>query len=150
MAVETVAPVLRSITIECSPEHAFNVFTRRIAEWWPLDTYSVYEGEAAGVSFEPGVGGRIVERSNAGEESIWGEVLVWEPGSRLVYTWHPGRSADEPSTEVDLRLVAVGDATRVELEHRGWEALAEPEQSRSGYDEGWGFVLGCYVAAATA
>ncbi len=150
MAVETVAPVLRSITIECSPEHAFSVFTGRIGAWWPLDKYSVYEGEAAGVSFEPGVGGRIIERSNAGEESIWGEVLVWEPGSRLVYTWHPGRPEDEPSTEVELRFVAAGDATRVELEHRGWEALAEPEQSRSGYDEGWAFVLDCYVAAAAA
>ncbi len=150
MTVETVAPVMRSVTIECSPEHAFSVFTERIGEWWPLDTYSVYEDQAAGVSFEPGVGGRIVERSKAGEESSWGEILAWEPGRRLVYTWHPGHSPDEPSTEVELRFVPVGDATRVELEHRGWEALAQPEETRSAYDQGWPLVLGRYVGAASA
>ena len=150
MAVETVAPVLRSITIECSPEHAFSVFTERTGEWWPLERYSVYESEAAGVVFEPGAGGRIVERSNAGEESVWGEILVWEPGRRLVYTWHPGHEPGEPSTEVELRFLAVGDATRVELEHRGWETLAKPEQTRSGYDQGWPGVLALFAAAAAA
>lgn len=150
MAVETVAPVLRSVTIECSPEHAFSVFTERIAEWWPLDTYSVYENQSADVSFEPGVGGRIVERSKTGEESIWGEILVWEPGERLAYTWHPGNGPGDPSTEVELRFVAVGESTRVELEHRGWEALAQPEEARSAYEQGWPRVLGRYVETAAA
>ena len=150
MAVETVAPVLRSITVECAPEHAFSVFTERTAEWWPLPTHSVYEHEAASVVFEPGVGGRIVERSASGEESIWGEILVWEPPHRLVYTWHPGHDADDPVTQVELRFVAAGDATRVELEHRGWEALAKPEESRAGYEQGWPVVLDRFVAAAAA
>ena len=150
MAVETVAPVLRSVTIECSPEHAFSVFTERAEDWWPLDRHSVYEGEAASVVFGPGVGGRIVERSKAGEESVWGEILVWEPGQRLVYTWHPGHEPDEPSTEVELRFVAVGDGTRVELEHRGWEALAQPEETRSGYEQGWPGVLALFADAAAA
>ena len=99
--------------------------------------------------FEPGVGGRIVERSKAGEESNWGEILVWEPPSRLAFTWHPGSAPDEPSTEVELRFVAVGDATRVELEHRGWEALAKPEETRSGYEQGWPGVLARYAAATS-
>lgn len=150
MAVETIAPVMRSVTIECSPEHAFSVFTDRIGDWWPLKTYSVYEGEAAGVVFEPGVGGRIVERSENGEESVWGEILVWEPNFRLAFTWHPGHGADDPATEVELRFAAVGDATRVELEHRGWEALAKPEETRSGYEQGWPGVLGLYADAAVA
>ena len=150
MAVETIAPVLRSVTVECSPEHAFSVFTERIGEWWPLSQYSVYEGEVAGVDFEPRAGGQIVERSKAGQESSWGEILVWEPYSRLVFTWRPGHGPDDPSTEVELRFLAVGDATRVELEHRGWEALAEPEKSRSGYEQGWAGVLALYAKAATA
>lgn len=150
MAVKTIAPVMRSITVERSPEDAFRIFTERIAEWWPLHTYSVYGDDATGVVFEPGVGGRIVERSKAGEESSWGEILVWEPAHRLSYTWHPGNAPGEPFTEVELRFVAVGDATRVELEHRGWEALAEPEQTRSGYDEGWPGVLERYAAATAA
>jgi uncharacterized protein YndB with AHSA1/START domain len=150
MAVETVAPVMRSVTIECSPEHAFSVFTGRIGEWWPLDTYSVYENEVAGVTFEPRAGGRIVERSRSGQESSWGEILVWEPPSRLGFTWRPGHAPEDPSTEVEVRFVAVGDSTRVELEHRGWEALAEPQTTRDTYDQGWPGVLALYAAAAAA
>ena len=45
MAVETVAPVLRSVTVECAPEHAFRVFTERLGEWWPLETHSIYGGD---------------------------------------------------------------------------------------------------------
>ena len=150
MAVETIAPVLRSVTVECTPEHAFRVFTERLGDWWPLGKYSVYGEEAASAAFEPGVGGRIVERSRAGEESSWGEILAWEPPTHVAFTWHPGHAADEPSTEVELRFVAVGDATRVELEHRGWEVLAKPEETRSSYDQGWPAVLDRYAAAASA
>lgn len=150
MAVETVAPVLRSVTVECAPEHAFRVFTERLGEWWPLETHSIYGGDVDDAFFEPGEGGRIVERSKAGEESNWGEILVWEPPSRVAFTWHPGSAPDEPSTEVELRFVAVGEATRVELEHRGWEALAKPEETRSGYEQGWPGVLARYAAATAA
>jgi len=150
MAVETAAPVMRSVTVQRSPEDAFRIFTERTAEWWPLATHSVYEHEAASVVIEPGPGGRIVERSTSGAESIWGEILVWEPPHRLAYTWHPGYDQGDPVTEVELRFVAVGDATRVELEHRGWEALAKPEESRAGYAEGWPVVLARFVAATAA
>ena len=103
-------------------------------------------GRGGGLVFGPGVGGRIVERSTSGDESIWGEILVWEPPHRLVYTWHPGYDPDDPLTEVELRFVAVGEATRVELEHRGWEALAKAEETRNSYAEGWPVVLGHFVA----
>ena len=42
-----------------------------------------------------------------------------------------------------MRFAADGDATRVELEHRGWE---KPED-RTSYDEGWEVVLGKLVEA---
>ncbi len=64
-----------------------------------------------------------------------------------MYTWHPGYDADDPVTEVELRFVAVGETTRVELEHRGWEALAKPEETRASYVQGWPVVLGRFVAA---
>jgi uncharacterized protein YndB with AHSA1/START domain len=150
MTVETVAPVLRSVTVECTPEHAFRVFTEQVGDWWPLEKYSIYGEDVAGAWFEPGADGRIVERSKAGDESNWGEILIWEPPTRVAFTWHPGSAPDEPSTEVELRFIAVGDATRVELEHRGWEALAKPEETRNGYDQGWPAVLEHYAAAAGA
>ena len=39
----------------------------------------------------------------------------------------------------------LSDPTRVELEHRGWENVAEePAAKRDDYDTGWGYVLGVY------
>src|ERR1700690_2329500 len=104
MAVETVAPVMRTITVECSPEDAFRIFTERIADWWPLRTHSVYHKDAETVLIEPAVGGRILERSRSGEESSWGEILVWEPPHRLACTWHPGYGPDDPGTGGELRV----------------------------------------------
>ena len=145
MAVDTVAPIMLTITVERSPEDAFRIFTEQTAEWWPLRTHSVHTAESASVVIEPGVGGRLLERSTSGEESSWGEILVWEPPQRLVSTWHPGSAPGEGATEIEVRFTAVGGATRVDLEHRGWDALAGT--MRDSYCGGWTTVLGEFVAA---
>ncbi len=148
MAVETIAPVMCTITVERTPDDAFRIFTERTAEWWPLRTHGVFTHDAASITIEPGVGGRLLERSTTGEESSWGEILVWEPPHRLVYTWHPGYAPGEGVTEVELRFAAVGDATRVDLEHRGWETLGDrASTTRDAYSNGWLTVLDRYIAA---
>ena len=149
MTVGTLPPVLRSVVVGRPPEDAFRIFTERIGDWWPLGSHSVYEDESAGVALAPGPGGRIVERSRSGEECAWGEILLWEPPHRLAYTWHPGYEPGEPATEVELRFTAVAGGTRVELEHRGWEALGgRAVRTREDYAEGWPRVLDRYAAAA--
>jgi uncharacterized protein YndB with AHSA1/START domain len=77
-----------------------------------------------------------------------GEVTIWEPPSRLVYLWHLQRERAE-ATEVEIRFAAVGSTgTRVEIEHRGWEALgAEDEPWRDRNHGGWVTLLPWYVAA---
>ena len=75
------------------------------------------------VVLQGGVGGRIYERTADGVEHDWGEVTVWEPPTRLAYLWHLGRDRAD-ATEVEIRFLAQGAAaTRVEIEHRGWERL---------------------------
>ena len=39
-ATETEA-IKRSVTVDCSVEHAFATFTERIHEWWPLAKHSI-------------------------------------------------------------------------------------------------------------
>ena len=136
-------PIRRSIVVSCSVEQAFRVFTEGMSTWWPLDTHSraVDEGleevTAVGVEVEPRAGGRILERLSNGERISWGEVLVWEPPSRLAIGWKPNRKP-QPPTELELSFRHEGPGTRVTLEHRGWERLGEGAvKVRDGYVEGW-------------
>jgi hypothetical protein len=57
----TTEAITKQIRVDANPETAFDVFTGRIGDWWPLEHYSVF-GREATVAFE---GDRIVERSPA-------------------------------------------------------------------------------------
>ena len=146
MSAQTTAPpILRTVTVAVDAERAFEVFTRRIGDWWPLQSHGCFERDSAGVRFE---NDRIVERSTTGEEASWGEVLAWEPPTRIAFTWHPGYAEGEPSTEVEVRFRAQGGTTVVELEHRGWERLGErAREARASYHDGWDIVLGRFASA---
>jgi uncharacterized protein YndB with AHSA1/START domain len=144
--------IRKSITVECSPEHAFETYTARIGSWWPLETHSIggMGGDRlAEAFFEPGVGGRLYERMSSGEEREWARVLVWEPPRRFVINWHV--NPDNPSTEVEVTFTPEGDGTRVEVEHRGWERYGErAAEAFSDYNSGWEPVLARFVEAAAA
>lgn len=143
-----IEPVRKSVTVAAPIEHAFRVFTERTTDWWPLGTHSVREELAQAAVIEPRVGGAVYELWRDGRDD-WGRVTAWEPPHRLVFTWHPGRGADE-ATEVEVRFSERGGATLVELEHRGWEARgARAAEIRGYYDEGWNAVLARYVEAAS-
>ena len=62
-------------------------------------------------------------------------------------SWYPGHD-DSQATELEVRFSAEGAATRVDLEHRGWEILgARAPEARTSYDGGWTTVLGHYSTA---
>ncbi len=134
------APVLRSAHVSRPPAQTFALFTDHLSAWWPLPTHSVFGREAASVRI---VDGRLVETALDGRESVWAEVLHWEPPRRLVLAWHPGRGPDEAS-EVEVRFVAHDDGTWVQVEHRGWERFgADAVVRRDLYSRpnAWGYVL---------
>lgn len=147
---ESEMAIRKSITVACSVEEAFRVFTEEIASWWPLATKSVGQEEAVTLVVEPRLGGRVYERVRSGEEHEWGAILVWEPPHRLAFTWHPGR-APETSQEVAVTFSGVGEETRLDLVHRGWERLVAPgAEIPAHYLSGWEEVLARYVEAAGA
>lgn len=144
-----VKPVRKSVLVEARVEHAFRVFTERMGEWWPVKTHSVHEELADGAGLEPRLGGTVYELWRDGREN-WGEITVWEPPHRLVFTWHPGLRPEE-TTEVEVHFTADGDSTLVELEHRGWEARGDrAAEVRAAYDGGWIGVLEQYARVAAA
>jgi uncharacterized protein YndB with AHSA1/START domain len=145
-----IEPVRKAITVACTVEHAWAVFTDGIATWWPLRTHSLAEAAAVTCWLEARVGGRLMERTDDGTEHEWGRVVACEPPTRLVVAWQP--TPDRPvATEWEIRLSHEGDGTSVVLEHRGWELLGERGgELRSSYDAGWTRVLDLYAARASA
>ena len=147
MTATPIEPLRLSFEVDCAPDHAFMTWTERIATWWPAD--HTVTGEAhLQVVVEGRVGGRIYERTTSGLEHEWGEVVAWEPPDRLVYLWHLRRDRAD-ATEVEIRFRPVGDATRVEIEHRGWERLgADGTAARDRNFGGWSTLLPHFIDAA--
>ncbi len=140
------APLRMSFDVACSVEHAFDVWTNRIDTWWPPD-HSVSGEPDIEVHLQGEVGGRIYERTADGTEHDWGEVTQWTPPTRLAYLWHLRRDRTD-ATEVEITFVADGpDATRVEIEHRGWEQLADGQQWRERNVVGWESLVPHFVRA---
>ncbi|HKD34857.1 MAG TPA: SRPBCC family protein [Gaiellaceae bacterium] len=139
--------VRKSVVVDCSPEHAFEVFTDRLDTWWPFESHRPGEAMPVSATFEPRIGGRVYHTLADGKELEWATVLVWEPPARFVVDWHVTPSS--PPTELEVRFVPESDGTRVELEHRGWERYGErATEVRASYNEGWDVVLKPFVASA--
>ena len=138
------APLKMSFDVACSAEHAFSVWTSRIGMWWPPD--HTVTGQADLVVFQSGVGGRIYERTADGVEHDWGEVTLWKPPTQLAYLWHL-RADRATATEVEINFLPQGaEATRIEIEHRGWERLGNAgDEWRDRNRVGWHTLLPHYL-----
>jgi uncharacterized protein YndB with AHSA1/START domain len=148
-------PVVRhQVVVPGTPERAFAAFTERFDAIKPRE-HNMLGSPIVSTTFEPRVGGHIVDRSEDGSECRWARVLLFDPPDRLVFSWDIGptwqlETDPENASEVDVRFVADGpDRTRVELEHRhldrhgaGWPQL------RAGVDEeqGWPLYLARYAS----
>ena len=138
---EPIEPVRKRRDVALSPERAFELFTERMGEWWPLPTHSIAEQDAVGVRFEGRVGGRVVELTASGAEFVWAEVRTWDPPHRFVLSWHPAVEPEASST-VEVRFVATPARCRVELDHHDLDEHGEVGRAmREQYDPGWDQVL---------
>jgi hypothetical protein len=142
-------PLRLSFTVACPPEHAFATWAHRTSLWWPAG-HTVTGAQGLEIVLEPRVGGRIFERTTAGREEDWGEVVLWEPPRRLGYLWHL-RADRTDVTEVEVAFTGQDDgSTRVDIEHRGWDRLGERAPAwRERNQRGWRGIIPTYVAACT-
>jgi len=138
---EKPAPIQQSVHVDCPVEDAFQIFTERFAEWWPLALYSVSGQEAESCDIEPWTGGRVLERTRSGEEHDWGSVTLWDPPRRLEFTWHPDLPDDGEQT-VAVEFGAEADGTRVTVTHYGWQTAGVATCAwRGGAAPEWESVL---------
>ena len=140
MSTVAIDAIRKTVLVDFAPAEAFELFTTRIASWWPVGTHSYGGDEVTDVVLEPRAGGRLYEVTAAGEQE-WGSVLAWEPPDRVVIDWQIGEAG---GTEVEVRFSPEGPGARVELEHRGFGA-SDP---RDRYSDGWGVVLSSFTASA--
>ncbi len=146
------APVRKSLSVNATPERAFEVFTARFDSWWPR-SHSIGQSPLAEVVLEPRINGRWYGRLADGTEAEWGDVLAWDPPRRLVLAWRIGADWTYHAdllTEVEVRFTAEGERTRVDFEHRGLERMGEKAaETRVALDSdgGWTGILKLYADA---
>jgi uncharacterized protein YndB with AHSA1/START domain len=152
-----IAPVHKTLRVQTTPSHAFEVFTAGINRWWPSG-HGIGAAPVRRSIIEPFVGGRWYTECEDGSEVVVGHVQVWQPAERFVVSWEIS-AAWKPdariayASEVEVRFIATADgATRVELEHRHFERMgaAEGQTMRDGVDNGWPALLALYEQCVTA
>ena len=143
----TLPPVVKTLHVDLPPADAFDLFTARIGEWWPVETHSVSSdaGKASqALEMGQGVGDDLVETAHDGTRHVWGKIQEWVPGTAFAMTWHPGR-VDSAETQVRVTFEAEGRGTTVTLTHSNWEVLGESaSRTRNAYDSGWDPVMARY------
>ena len=141
-----IAPVRKSIRVNASPTHAFEVFTSGLGRWWPRDK-GIGKMPMKAAVMEPRLGGRWYELAEDGTETNVGKIIVWEPPHRFVMTWDINSQWKPDTTigsEIEVKFIPDGgNATRVELEHRKFEQMGaeQGETMRNAVDGGWPGML---------
>jgi uncharacterized protein YndB with AHSA1/START domain len=145
------APVKKSILVNASPARAFDVFTSCMIRWWRPD-HHIGAAPLKDVVLEPRVGGRWYEIDEDGSVCEWGKVLAYDPPNRILLAWQLNAEWKYDAnfvTELDVRFIAVGTVTRVELEHRNIERFGgKAEAVRASLDSPGGWTGGLSALAA--
>ncbi|MDA2893618.1 SRPBCC family protein [Mycolicibacterium sp. BiH015] len=147
-----VEPIRKTVVVNAPVERAFAVFVDRFDAIKPRE-HNLLAVPIAETVFEPRVGGHIYDLGTDGSRCQWARVMVYEPPSRVVFTWDIGPTWHLESdlakvSEVEVRFVAESPTrTRVELEHRhlarhgkGWRSVANGVDG----DAGWPLYLHRY------
>jgi uncharacterized protein YndB with AHSA1/START domain len=123
-----------TVAVAVPREAAFQIFTQEIDRWWRKGPRFRQSGMSAGmIRLEAGVGGRLFESvESAGIERVFvvGYVRVWEPPSRLVFTWKNETFAANEDTEVEVTFAETASGTLVTVVHRGWAAIRADHPAR--------------------
>src|SRR6478752_7190272 len=106
-----------ALRVKATPERAFQAFVEEIGAWWRPSPLFETTPRPGVLSFEPGEGGRLIETRAGGKMFEIGVIRAWEPPRRLVFSWRQANFPLELHTEVEVCFEAVGDETRVSVEH---------------------------------
>jgi uncharacterized protein YndB with AHSA1/START domain len=125
-----------ALRVKAPPARAFAVFTEEIGDWWrPSGLFQTTPRAPGRLAFEPGEGGRLTETLANGKVFEIGKVLAWEPPTRLVFSWRQAAFPPDLHTEVEVIFEAVGEETRVSVEHRGFDRVPADSAARHRFPD---------------
>ena len=139
-------PIAYECALRCSAADAFDAYTARIGEWWDA-RYTASPRTLQTVTIEPRLGGRVYATHTDIGEHEWGEVVVWEPGRRLVHTFALAQDPQYPTqVALEFRAADEGGCT-VLFSHGGWSARNATAREKFG---DWRIMLDRFAALADA
>jgi uncharacterized protein YndB with AHSA1/START domain len=149
--IDAPAAVRRSILVDRPIDVAFKAWIQTIDTWWPKKDHSLSGTADTTVFLEAKAGGRIFERTAAGEELEWGRVLAVERPHRITYLWYLGSDVENP-TEVTVSFTERATrSTQVRVVHRGPELLGTVWNERhASFARSWDGVLAAFEARPDA
>jgi uncharacterized protein YndB with AHSA1/START domain len=128
--------VFVALRVKATPERAFQAFVEEIGQWWTPSRLFQTTPRAPGVlAFEPGLDGRLTETLANGKVFEIGRIIVWEPPARLVFSWRQASFPLDLHTEVEVGFQAVGEETRVSVEHRGFDRVPADNVARHSFSD---------------
>jgi uncharacterized protein YndB with AHSA1/START domain len=125
-----------ALRVKAPPARAFEAFTAEIGQWWrPNRLFQTTPRDPGLLAFEPGEGGRLIETLASGKVFEIGRIRAWEPPERLVFSYRQANFPPDLHTEVEVRFEAVGEETRVSVEHRGFDLVPAGSVARHGFPD---------------
>lgn len=126
--------VMIALRVRAAPLRAFEAFTAEIGQWWTPNSLFAFTPRAPGVLSFDGTE-RLIETREGGKVFEIGKVRVWAPGARLVFGWRQAGFAPDMATEVEVLFEAVGEETRVTVNHTGWDSVPIDHVARHGFPD---------------
>jgi uncharacterized protein YndB with AHSA1/START domain len=129
-----------ALRVKATPERAFAAFVDEIGAWWRPSPLFQTTPRPGRLSFEfaggsPGEGGRLIETREGGKVFEIGKITAWEPPHRLAFSWRQANFPLDLHTEVEVGFQAVGDETRVSVEHRGFDQMPKESAARHRFPD---------------
>jgi hypothetical protein len=137
--------MVKSVMLPLAPLAAFELFTRRIGEWWPADRRHTRDPASEIFLLQSG---RFYERARDGHEVELGQVRCWERPSRILLDFFIATGPDQP-TEVEITFAGEESGTRVTVTHRPRPESEDLWAERAPrYARSWDIVLAALARAA--
>jgi len=126
-----------ALRVKAAPERAFTAFVQEIGAWWRPNGLFQTTPRAPGVlAFEAREGGRLTETLESGKVFEIGRITLWDPPTKLVFSWRQANFPPDLHTEVEVCFEGVGEGeTRVSVEHRGFDQVPAGSAARHGFPD---------------